>query len=297
MGTMGAAERYRSEDEREPQLVPFVPRGTDRRHAIREDGGDWRVNPRSYDFLGATFDPLTPVQTLARVKWITDRHAFRYLVTPNVDHIVRMWRDPDTYLPLYEGSWLSVCDSRILELMAEFSGIPLSAVPGSTLTEQVFENVLVPGDSVTVIGGSAEQIAILKDKYGVDTIHHHEPPMGLRDKPEAIADCAAFVAAHPARYVFICVGSPQQEMVAKACFERGDCVGLGFCVGASLDFLTGKATRAPKWMQSARIEWLHRLASEPKRMWKRYLVEGPKVFVIWAKWSMGRVPGRAAASQ
>ena len=291
METMGAAERYRSDAGDEPARVPFVPRHADRRQEPRDDGGDWRVNPRSYDFLGATFDPLTPVQTLARVKWITDRHAFRYLVTPNVDHIVRMWKDPGTYLPLYEASWLSVCDSRILELMAEFSGIPLSAVPGSTLTEQVFENVIGPDDAVTVIGGSAEQITTLKAKYGVRTLHHHQPPMGLRSKPDAIAECAAFVAAHPSRYVFICVGSPQQEMVAKACLERGDCVGLGLCVGASLDFLTGKSRRAPKWMQSARLEWLHRLASEPKRMWKRYLVEGPKVFAIWARWSLGRVPG------
>ena len=286
MAIMGAARKYHVEEG----LVPFVPRGEDRRAEPRPDSQDWRVNPRSYDFLGATFDPLTPVQTLARVKWITDRHAFRYLVTPNVDHVVRLWKEPDTYLELYEASWLSVCDSRILELMAEVSGIPLSAVPGSTLTEQLFDNVMAKDEAITVIGGEPGQIETLKAKYGLATIHHHQPPMGLRNKPDAIAECAAFVAAHPSRYTFICVGSPQQEMVAKACLDRGDCVGLGLCVGASLDFLTGRAQRAPKWMQAARLEWLHRLGSEPKRMWKRYLVEGPKVFAIWAKWGMGQRP-------
>jgi N-acetylglucosaminyldiphosphoundecaprenol N-acetyl-beta-D-mannosaminyltransferase len=73
-------------------------------------------------------------------------------------------------------------------------------------------------------------------------------------------------------------------MVAKACLDRGDCVGFGLCVGASLDFIGGRVNRAPLWMRTARLEWLHRLASEPKRLWKRYLLEGPKIFWLWAKW-------------
>ena len=108
--------------------------------------------------------------------------------------------------------------------------------------------------------------------------------MGLRNKPEAIAECAEFVADNPARFTFLCIGSPQQELVAEACLDRGDCTGLGLCVGASLDFLGGKADRAPKWMQTARLEWLHRLMLEPKRMWRRYLVDGPKVFLLWRRW-------------
>jgi len=56
------------------------------------------------------------------------------------------------------------------------------------------------------------------------------------------------------------------------------------CVGASLDFLGGKAERAPVWMQNARLEWLHRLVSEPGRMWKRYLIDGPKVLFLWLRW-------------
>ena len=257
----------------------------------RSDASDWRVNPRSYDFLGATFDPLTPMQTLERVKGITPSHGFRYIVTPNVDHVVRMWRDPATYLPLYAASWLSVCDSRILELMAKVSGVPLHAVPGSTLTQQVFDHVIAKDEPVTVIGGDAELIEDVRRLYGLRRLQHHQPPMGLRSNPEAVAECARFVADNPARFVFICVGSPQQEMVAKACLDRGDCIGLGFCVGASLEFLTGRIKRAPGWMQRARLEWLHRLASEPRRLWKRYLVEGPKIFALWLRWSLGARPG------
>lgn len=265
-------------------IAPAVPRGEDRRRQSRDGELDWRINQRSYDFIGATFDPLTPIQTLARAKWMTVDHGFRFIVTPNVDHLVRLAKEPEIFKPLYEASWLSVCDSRILELLAAFSGIPLKAVPGSDLTQQLFDNVISPSDTINVIGADEEIIEKIKSLYGLKKINLHTPPMGMRHKPEAVSAAAEFIAKHPARYTFICVGSPQQEMVAKACLERGDCVGLGLCVGASLDFLGGRTKRAPKWMQTMRLEWLFRLVCEPKRLWKRYLVEGPKIFLLWIRW-------------
>ncbi|WP_298919047.1 WecB/TagA/CpsF family glycosyltransferase [uncultured Algimonas sp.] len=274
-----------------PLVPPALPRGAKTLSPHLDSRGDpidWRVNPRCYDFMGAVFDPLTPMQTLQRAKWMTAAHSFRYIVTPNVDHLVRLNREPDIYRPLYDASWLSVCDSRILEAMAKLSGLPLSAVPGSDLTQQLFDNVITSDDPITVIGADADIVDRIKRRYDLTRINHHEPPLGLRDKPEAVAACAQFVADHPARYVFICVGSPQQEMVAKACLDRGDCVGFGLCVGASLDFIGGRVKRAPKAMQWLRLEWLHRLASEPRRLWKRYLVEGPTIFWLWAKWILGQ---------
>ncbi|NNE59188.1 MAG: WecB/TagA/CpsF family glycosyltransferase [Hellea sp.] len=245
---------------------------------------DWRINTRVYEFLGAKFHPLDPVQTLSRAKWMTLDKTFRYIVTPNVDHIVRLTKEPEVFKPLYDAAWLSVCDSRILELLGNWSDIPLKAVPGSDLTQQLFDNVITADDPITVIGADTEIIEIVKAKYGLTKVYHHEPPMGLRRKPEAVAACAEFIRAHPARYVFICVGSPQQEMVAKAAMELEGTVGLGLCVGASLDFLGGRTKRAPKWMQSIRMEWLFRLASEPRRLWRRYLIDGPKIFKIWRDW-------------
>jgi len=277
-------------------IAPAQPRDTALLHDKRaqqnldasqtSDMIDWRINERSYEFMGAIFDPLTPMQTLQRAKWMTTDHSFRYVVTPNVDHLVRLAREPEVYRPLYEASWLSVCDSRILEAMAKLSGLPLTAVPGSDLTQQIFDNIITANDPITVIGADREIVNRVKAMYGLTKVNHYMPPMGLRHKPDELAACARFVSENPARYVFICVGSPQQEMVAKACLDRGDCVGFGLCVGASLDFIGGRVNRAPLWMRAARLEWLHRLASEPKRLWKRYLLEGPKIFGLWAKWML-----------
>ena len=66
--------------------------------------------------------------------------------------------------------------------------------------------------------------------------------------------------------------------------ELGRATGVGLCVGAALDFLSGRAERAPVWMRRAGFEWLHRLVSEPGRLWKRYLVTGPKVFSLFSEW-------------
>lgn len=264
-------------------IIPPVPRGEDRRQQPRE-GQDWRLPPRSHEFLGVEFDPLSFRDALARCKWVTAQHGFRYIATPNVDHMVRLTKEPEIFKPLYEASWLCVCDSRILEVLAALSRKPLKAVPGSDLTLHLFETEITADDTINVIGGDKDMIKVLKARYNLECVNHHEPPMGMRHKPEAIEAAAQFIADNPARYTFICVGSPQQEMVAKAALERGDCVGLGLCVGASLDFITGRAKRAPIWMQKSRLEWLYRLLSEPKRMWKRYLIEGPKIFWIWLKW-------------
>ncbi len=238
----------------------------------------------SNTFCGVRFDDLDAAGTLKRCAEITVQDKFKFIVTPNVDHVVRLNKEPGVFKPLYSAAWLSVCDSRILQLLAKISGPVLHAVPGSDLTAALFAEVIDPSEPVNVIGGDDDVMSAVIKRYGLTRLNHHQPPMGLRKNPEAVHAAAKFITDNPARFTFICVGSPQQEMVAKAARITGKAKGIGLCVGASLDFLAGKVKRAPRWMQKTRLEWLYRLASEPKRMWKRYLVEGPKIFVIWAKW-------------
>ncbi|MFS2316913.1 WecB/TagA/CpsF family glycosyltransferase [Maricaulis sp. D1M11] len=242
-----------------------------------------RSGARHVWFLNSAFDRIGLDQARERVARRDPKSPFAFVVTPNVDHLVRL--ETDTVLAtLYAQAWLTVCDSRILELIGKISGEHIQIAPGSDLTESLFRDEIDPHETVTVIGGSRSVIDAVRARYGLSDLRWHEPPMGLRHKPDAIAECAEFVARNPARFVFICVGSPQQELIAEACLDRGDCTGVGLCVGASLDFLGGKAERAPQWMQASRLEWLHRLVQEPQRMWKRYLVDGPKVVLLWWRW-------------
>lgn len=255
-------------------------------------GVDRRQGPRHVWFLNSAFDRIGLETALERIAQRPPSKPFAFVVTPNVDHLVRLGRDR-ILATLYAQAWLTVCDSKVLELLAWLSGEQVKVAPGSDVTEALFEHAIDRDEPVTIVGGDAAVIEGLKRRYRLTDIRWRQPPMGLRENRAAIEDCAAFVAANPARFTFLCVGSPQQELIAEACLDRGDCTGLGLCVGASLDFLSGKARRAPEWMREARLEWLHRLCEEPGRMWRRYLVDGPKVLRIWMDWRRAKARMRA----
>ncbi len=76
------------------------------------------------------------------------------------------------------------------------------------------------------------------------------------------------------RILFVGLGSPKQDRWMHAHKDRVQAVMLG--VGAAFDFLAGAKPQAPSWMQSSGLEWLFRLASEPRRLWRRYLTQNPK---------------------
>lgn len=248
-----------------------------------QDFADRRSGSRHIWFLNSAFDKIGLDVALTRISERPANNPFAFVVTPNVDHLVRLERDT-VLATLYAQAWLTVCDSRVLELIGRLSGEEIHIAPGSDLTARLFDDVIDPAETLTIVGGNRSVVDAVTARYGLKDVRWHEPPMGLRDNPDAVAECAQFIAENPARFVLICVGSPQQELIAEACLDRGDCTGVGLCVGASLDFLGGKAERAPRWMQKARLEWLHRLVQEPGRMWRRYLVDGPKVVFLWWRW-------------
>lgn len=235
-------------------------------------------------FLGLDFDAFN-VEAAAATIALRARsgEAFAYVATPNVDHIVRLSRDAKL-APLYADAWLTLCDSRIVQLLGQWSDVQLPVAAGSDLTQRLFEGYIAPHDCIAVVGGSQATIDALCQRYKLRNIHHHIPPQGLRDNSHARRDCARFIRDVRPRYVFIAVGSPQQEMIAREVLIMGGATGVAICCGASLEFLSGETARAPKWVQRFRLEWLHRLASNPARLWRRYLVDGPAIFRLWRDW-------------
>src|SRR4051794_37656186 len=93
------------------------------------------------EFASVTFDNLgmSAVKDLLRVR--PAEAAFSYVCTPNVDHVVRINRQPDFYAPLYRDAWLCLCDSRVLRLLARITlGINIPVVPGSDLVAELFSD-------------------------------------------------------------------------------------------------------------------------------------------------------------
>jgi exopolysaccharide biosynthesis WecB/TagA/CpsF family protein len=230
------------------------------------------------EFLGLGFHTGTLEEAAHGILSHDHRAPFRYVVTPNVQHMVMLLENPDALAHLYESAWRVFCDSRVLSRLARLFGRRLPVVTGSDLTARLLQQAEAARLKVAVIGPSTGDCARLKARYPRLDIAYHTPPMGFIDHPAATQACIDFVVRERAALTFIAVGMPRQEMLASRIAARPDAVGIGLCVGASIDFLTGKQQRAPEWMQKAGFEWLHRLVSDPVRLASRYLIESPKIF-------------------
>jgi exopolysaccharide biosynthesis WecB/TagA/CpsF family protein len=207
------------------------------------------------------------------------QERYGYVVTPNVDHLIRYYEDP-TFRAQYRAADFILMDSRFAaRLVRLLKGVRLPVCTGSDLTAQLLASVVAPTDRIVMIGGSNEQALQLTAKYGLTNLAHYNPPMGFINDPVAVEDCLSFIeSASPFRFCFLAVGSPQQEAIAQALRARGAARGLALCIGASLNFITGRERRAPVWMQKMALEWLYRLLQNPRRLARRSLIRGPRIF-------------------
>jgi exopolysaccharide biosynthesis WecB/TagA/CpsF family protein len=209
------------------------------------------------------------------------QERFAFVVTPNTDHLIRFHEDAAFRSAVSDASYI-LQDSRFLSYVFRLTkGVTTRVCPGSDLTQQLFRKVIAPRDRVVLIGASAQQAEALRVQFGLKDLRHHNPPMGFIHDPDAVEACLRFVeASAPFRFCFLAVGAPQQELIAQMLKSRGIARGLAFCVGASVDFLTGVERRAPLIMRKLGMEWLFRLVQNPRRLARRYLVRGPRLFAL-----------------
>ncbi len=223
-------------------------------------------------FLGLSFLDLDAAAAADLLARRPEGAAFAYLVTPNADHFVRLRRSPGL-ASLYEQAAWRCLDSRALSHAARWLGLRAPAVAtGADILAAILERHLRPGDRVTIIGSGPRGVAILCLRLPMVVVAHHQPPPGLAHDPEGFSDAVAFAAVQQARFTVIALGSPLQERLAAA-IQRAGGTGIGLCVGAGLDFWTGVTPRAPLWLRRLGLEWIFRLAQEPKRLARRYLID------------------------
>ncbi len=204
------------------------------------------------------------------------RGPYGYVVTPNVDHVVKLM-DGRVDRDLYQGAALKVCDSRILALLARLKGLRLTVYPGSDLTRDLLEAATPDGLRFAVFGPDRIAFDDLKARYSRARLGFIEASMLKPGTPEWDA-CVGEVAAAEWDVLLDCISFPKQEQFAAALKASGRETGVALCVGASVDFLTGRQQRAPGWVQRLSLEWLHRLIGQPRRMFRRYVIEGPAIF-------------------
>lgn len=234
-------------------------------------------------FLGIDFANMSYAQAASEVDQLSRRSGFSYIVTPNVDHIVQLHEGQDeavvsAFRTAYRDAHLRFCDSRVVQLLAQWRGVHLDVVTGSDLTAYLFNEGHLDGLRVAVIGGDDTIRQELQERYPAIDLEQHRPPMGLLKDPVACTQIVEFIGTGSFDIALFAIGAPQSEIIAHQCHLSSQSRGVALCIGASIEFLLGRKARAPRWMQRARLEWAFRLLSEPRRLWRRYLLIGPRIF-------------------
>ncbi|HEX4040653.1 MAG TPA: WecB/TagA/CpsF family glycosyltransferase [Xanthobacteraceae bacterium] len=236
-------------------------------------------------FLGMPFALWTQTEVIEAI--IAHHGApYRYVVTPNAAHVVAVHNEPGRLLPIYRSAWLSLCDSRIVRALARLDRLALPLVTGSDLVAALLATLNAqerPGAPrpILVVGPPHGTEAALRARYPNLTFDVLPAPADLARSAEARLAVARACLSRDWQLALLCLGSPAQEMIAATLAELGHQSGVALCVGASIDFLTGARARAPRWLQRLSLEWAYRLACEPRRLWRRYLVESPRILRIF----------------
>lgn len=235
------------------------------------------------------------VETVAEWCAAPREQSCRYVVTPNVDHVVMFQSDSDLR-DVYDGASLVLADGAPVVMVSRLLRRALpERVAGSDLVPALFAAAAKNSDQakqplrVFLLGagpGVADRAAkVIEQRWaGVEVVGTLSPPMGFEHDEkenerilEAVADCQPDL-------VLIGLGAPKQELWIGRFADRLEAK-AALCIGATIDFLAGEKSRSPRWMQKLGLEWLHRMATEPSRLAKRYARDAwifPQL--VWREW-------------
>ena len=237
--------------------------------------------PASVTILGVPVHRLTMSAALAHIAVLMHEPRLHQLVTANPEFVMKAQQDV-VFRRILQAADLCLADGIGLVWASRWYGQPLPArAPGSELVYHLAEQCARRGWRLFLLGAApgvaAAAGAILQARYvGLEIAgtfsgspHPHENDAIVQRINDSLSDV-----------LYVAYGAPQQDKWIAGNKETLTTVRLALGVGGALDFITGKAVRAPRWMQRLGLEWLHRLLCEPWR-WRRMLAL-PRF--AWAAW-------------
>jgi exopolysaccharide biosynthesis WecB/TagA/CpsF family protein len=241
--------------------------------AAETEAGKPATLERLVGILGVPFNQVTLEEAVELVDGMVARRGTHYIVTPNVDFLVKAQRDPSFHRILVHAD-LVLCDGTPILWASRWLGDPIPCrVAGSDLVPRLIERAAQRKWRIFLLGGGPGVAAEAARRIGaahpsLPRVGHYSPPHGSLEEMDN-AEIARRVRAVRPHLLIVCFGCPKQEKwIWKHAGGLGVPVAIG--AGATVDFLANKVARAPRWMRSSGTEWLFRLAREPGRLAGRY---------------------------
>lgn len=195
------------------------------------------------------------------------------IATLNLDHVVKLTRDPE-FRAAYRAHSHVTADGNPIVWLSRLARQQVSLVPGSELVLPMLEQARDKQVPVAFFGSTESTLnkaksTLIQKLPGLEIVYCHAPAMGFDPAGEVAEAQIAALRASGAGLCFLALGAPKQELFAAR--AQAALPGVGFVsVGAGLDFIAGEQTRAPSWVQAVAAEWLWRLLGNPRRLAARY---------------------------
>lgn len=240
---------------------------------------------KTENVLGAPIDAVGLAGVQDRILAWGRTHQSRFVVLANVHVVVTATQDADFGRTVAAADLATPDGAPVAWMLRRLGHTGQQRVSGPDLMWTLLGRCAAEGLPVYLYGSTPETLAALQTRAaqafpGLQVAGAESPPFRALTAEEDEA-AVQRINASGAGLVFVGLGCPKQEHWMLA--HRGSINAVMLGVGAAFDFHAGTVSRAPLWMREHGLEWLHRLASEPRRLWKRYLVTNTLFVLLAAK--------------
>lgn len=232
-------------------------------------------------------DRLDMPGALGAITDLVERSQGGAVFTPNVDHVV-LASENLRFRRAYAAVDLSLADGMPVVWASHLLRKPVpQKLSGSDLVAPLMALAAAKGWRVFLLGGAEgvaarAAVALRRIDARLKVVGTASPRIDLAEPAPYRAHLLDSIYSVAPHLVLVGLGAPKQELWIHES-ARALCPAVLLGVGASLDFLAGTATRAPRWVSASGLEWAYRLGREPRRLWRRYLGRDWKFFGIMAR--------------
>lgn len=235
---------------------------------------DHTQNRRTLKVIGSPIDVITLPTAVDRLLSWARRREHRYVCICNAHSLVTASRDAAFHRVLEKADMATPDGAPVAWMLRRLGSTGQERINGPDLMLHLCERAAAAGISIFLLGSTPQTLELLQARLRqtfprLDIAGSLSPPFRPLSSEET-ENLLMAINGSGAGFVFVSLGCPKQELWMARHVEQVQGVMIG--VGAAFDFHAGTVSRAPHWMRSNGLEWLHRLLSEPRRLWKRYLV-------------------------